>query len=298
MHVVGVFEAKNRLTALLDEVEEGGEVLIHAARQAGGASGPGGGELQPRQGAPGGRRAARPQQGPHPGRCRAAEPHRRRSAVSFVLDNSVALAWCFEDEQTNAVMALLDRVVDTGAMVPQLWPVEALDGLLSAQRRGRIDAVTRERLAGFLRALPIGIDDETAAQVWSATVSLAERHRLTAYDATYLELALRLGLPPGHQRQVAAPRGNARGRGRAAGRVTLPKATRPPPLRAGQQDQGQKGSRQGAGAGHGEDHQTRHRQVQARQQLTQGARERRQDHHPGPGTTRARWATQPPRLLP
>jgi hypothetical protein len=55
--------------------------------------------------------------------------------VSFVLDSSVALAWCFEDEQTPAVMDLLDRVVETGATAPLLWPLEALNGLLAAERR-------------------------------------------------------------------------------------------------------------------------------------------------------------------
>lgn len=62
--------------------------------------------------------------------------------MSCVLDNSVALAWCFEDEQTPAVMALLDRIAETGAVAPQLWPIEALNGLLTAERRGRIDRDT------------------------------------------------------------------------------------------------------------------------------------------------------------
>ena len=115
--------------------------------------------------------------------------------MSFVLDNSVALAWCFEDEQTAAIMALLDRVTETGAVAPQLWPIEALNGLLVAEQRGRIAAPLRARLAGFLQALPITIDDATAERVWQATAPLAERYRLTAYDATYLELALRLALP-------------------------------------------------------------------------------------------------------
>ena len=115
--------------------------------------------------------------------------------MSFVVDNSIALAWCFEDEQTDANMALLDRVTDEGAIAPQLWPIEALNGLLTAERRGRINAVTRRRLAGFLEELPITIDDETAGRMWTATAELAEAHNLTAYDATYLELALRLGVP-------------------------------------------------------------------------------------------------------
>ena len=115
--------------------------------------------------------------------------------MSFVVDNSIALAWCFEDEQTPGIMALLDRLIDEGAIAPQLWPIEALNGLLSAERRGRIDREVRRRLAGFLQALPIGIDDETASRSWSATAKLAEQHRLTAYDAAYLELAMRRGAP-------------------------------------------------------------------------------------------------------
>ncbi|MDB5424723.1 MAG: hypothetical protein JWQ29_2139 [Phenylobacterium sp.] len=115
--------------------------------------------------------------------------------MTFVIDNSVALAWCFEDEQTAGILALLDRVIDTGAVAPQLWPLEAVNGLLTAERRGRIDRTARQRLGGFLADLPIQIDDETAGRMWSATAPLAERHGLTAYDATYLELATRLGLP-------------------------------------------------------------------------------------------------------
>lgn len=115
--------------------------------------------------------------------------------MSFVIDNSVALAWCFEDEQTAPIMAVLDQVAETGAVAPQLWPVEALNGLLTAERRGRIDRETRHRLAGFLQELPISIDDETASRSWTSTAILAEQHRLTAYDAAYLELAMRRGLP-------------------------------------------------------------------------------------------------------
>ena len=64
-----------------------------------------------------------------------------------------------------------------------------------AERRKRLTAVQRHQLAGFLRDLPITLDAETAAQAWTATTHLAERHRLTLYDASYLELAQRLGLP-------------------------------------------------------------------------------------------------------
>jgi predicted nucleic acid-binding protein len=115
--------------------------------------------------------------------------------VSFVVDNSVALAWCFEDEHTKPLMDLLDRIAETGAYAPSLWPLEALNGLLMAERRRRVDATRRQRLAGFLRALPVTLDTETADQAWTATIRLAERHRLSVYDAAYLELAQPRKLP-------------------------------------------------------------------------------------------------------
>ena len=131
--------------------------------------------------------------------------------MSFVLDSSVTLAWCFEDEHTDATDALLERVVESGADAPLLWPLEILNGLMMAERRGRIAAeqaragVLRialqrqvealHRLAGFLRDLPVNLDADTPSQAWLTTSGLAARHRLTIYDAAYLELAQRLKLP-------------------------------------------------------------------------------------------------------
>lgn len=112
-----------------------------------------------------------------------------------MLDNSVALTWCFADEQTPAAMALLDRVTETGAIAPSLWPLEALNGLQAAERRGRLDGATRAGLAAFLRALPIRLDRDTAEQAWGETARVAERFGLTLYDAAYLELAQRRRLP-------------------------------------------------------------------------------------------------------
>jgi predicted nucleic acid-binding protein len=115
--------------------------------------------------------------------------------VTFVIDNSVALSWCFEDERTPQTTALLDRVTRTGAVAPLLWPLEALNALLMAERRRRFDAAKRRVFADFLRELPIAIDSETAVQAWDAIAGLAERFGLTSYDAAYLELAQRRGLP-------------------------------------------------------------------------------------------------------
>jgi predicted nucleic acid-binding protein len=115
--------------------------------------------------------------------------------LSFVLDNSVALTWCFEDERTPATQALLHRVAEHGAIAPGLWPLEAVNGLIVAERRGRLDRVRRLRLEGFLRELPITIDAETPTRAWTETARLAERLGLSAYDAAYLELACRHGLP-------------------------------------------------------------------------------------------------------
>lgn len=115
--------------------------------------------------------------------------------MSLVLDASVALAWCFEDEQTPAVMDLLDRVAETGAVAPLLWPLEALNGLFAAERRRRIAAETRATLAAFLRELPITLDGDTAERVWDATARLASQFKLSVYDAAYLELAQRRRLP-------------------------------------------------------------------------------------------------------
>lgn len=115
--------------------------------------------------------------------------------MSFVLDNSVALAWCFKDEGTPLTMAMLDRATRDGAVAPQLWPLEAINGLLAAERRRRIDRETRLTLTAFLAELPITIDPETTERTWGTTARLAEAHRLTSWDAAYLELAQRMGLP-------------------------------------------------------------------------------------------------------
>jgi len=110
-----------------------------------------------------------------------------------VLDCSVALSWCFEDEASPATDALLDRVRDEGAVVPSLWHLELGNVLLQAERRKRIspeDVATRLNL---IAALPISTDQETMSRAWHDILSIARVEGLTTYDAAYLELASRLG---------------------------------------------------------------------------------------------------------
>ena len=80
-------------------------------------------------------------------------------------------------------------------LAPGLWPLEALNALLVAERRRRLDASRRQRLTGILRALPIKLDDEEATQAWTPALGLAERFALSTYNAAYLELAQRHRLP-------------------------------------------------------------------------------------------------------
>ena len=115
--------------------------------------------------------------------------------MSFVVDSSIALTWCFEDEATQAADALLLRLANDGAYAPSLWPLEVLNVLVMAQRRGRLSSAARQERIALLNALPVILDTETGEQAWTITNLLAEQHGLTLYDAAYLELAQRHSLP-------------------------------------------------------------------------------------------------------
>ena len=115
--------------------------------------------------------------------------------MAFVLDCSVAMAWVFADEATEATARLLDSLVGDRAYVPSLWPVEVASVLLAATRRGRIGSEEWPAICANLEALPIEIDPVSPSRAWGAALDLARRHELSAYDAMYLELAVRLQIP-------------------------------------------------------------------------------------------------------
>jgi predicted nucleic acid-binding protein len=112
-----------------------------------------------------------------------------------VLDSSIALTWCFDDETSPDTERLLDRVRDEGAIVPGLWYVELGNVLLQAEKRGRITVSGVAGRLALLRDLPLTTDQETTARAWREILALARTEGLTTYDATYLELALRHGRP-------------------------------------------------------------------------------------------------------
>ena len=115
--------------------------------------------------------------------------------MSLVLDSSATLAWIYGDETTDAIRAVFDQVADAGAVVPSLWRLEVANSLTVAVRRNRIDGEYRHAALADLALLDITTDQQTDGQAWGETLRLADRYRLTLYDAAYLEVSLRRGLP-------------------------------------------------------------------------------------------------------
>lgn len=115
--------------------------------------------------------------------------------MSLVLDASIALAWAYNNENTSGTRLVFEKVLAEGAWVPGLWRLEVANVLEMGVRRARTDAAFRDATLADLLSLPISIDTETNVHAWTETLDLAERHRLTLYDAAYLELAIRRALP-------------------------------------------------------------------------------------------------------
>jgi predicted nucleic acid-binding protein len=115
--------------------------------------------------------------------------------TSFVLDASVAISWCFVDERTLEGIALLEKLKTEQAFVPSLWTLELGNVLIAAERRKKITYAQIAEFLSLIKNINIQIDNETANKGLSEIITLAHSENLTTYDAAYLELALRLGLP-------------------------------------------------------------------------------------------------------
>lgn len=124
----------------------------------------------------------------------AKKGKKNRPPKAFVLDGSVTMAWFFRDETNAYAEAVEDSLARAEAVVPALWPLEVANALVVGERRKRSTEAQAVTWLSCLRALPIVVDDETAARSWDDTLNLARAHQLSAYDAAYLELALRRSL--------------------------------------------------------------------------------------------------------
>ncbi len=113
----------------------------------------------------------------------------------FVLDASVTLAWCFTDETSTYADGVLARLEQEEAIAPAIWPLEVANGLLNAERRRRLNAGDIPRVRELLAALPVGIEMTELEAALGGVLELAKSPALSAYDAAYLALAARRGLP-------------------------------------------------------------------------------------------------------
>ena len=106
----------------------------------------------------------------------------------FVVDTSIILAWCLDDEASDLADAVVGRLILEGGIAPGHWPLEVANALRSAERRGRIDEPGLRRLRPRLSLLPVEVvpvELSTALGV----IETARLHDLSVYDATYLDLA-------------------------------------------------------------------------------------------------------------
>ena len=111
----------------------------------------------------------------------------------LVVDCSVTMAWCFEDESNPYADAILRALDDADALVPSIWPFEVANVLALSERAGRLDVARSAWFIRFLNDLPIRVDDRVLSSVFGETLALARTYDLTIYDAAYLEVALRGG---------------------------------------------------------------------------------------------------------
>ena len=112
--------------------------------------------------------------------------------MPFVLDASAAATWCFSDEQGRAADRAFDRLTADEAVVPHLWWFEIRNVLIVNERRGRVTVADTTAFLRDLGRLPIRVDANPGERL---VLALARKHRLTVYDAAYLELAVRLDAP-------------------------------------------------------------------------------------------------------
>lgn len=117
------------------------------------------------------------------------------NSFDFVLDCSITMSWCFEDESTAYTDSILERLKTSKCIVPSLWSLEVANVLLIAAKNKRITEIQSASFIDALSALPIITDSTTSTRAMHSIYVLANNSKLTIYDATYLELAIREKIP-------------------------------------------------------------------------------------------------------
>lgn len=115
--------------------------------------------------------------------------------AQFVVDASIVMSWCFADEADDYADGVLDRLAEDEAVVPSVWPLEIGNVLLVAERRKRLSEADSARFLALLAELPIVVEPEPPQRMLREILALARELGLSTYDAAYLDLAMRLGLP-------------------------------------------------------------------------------------------------------
>ena len=116
-------------------------------------------------------------------------------SAGFVVDCSIAMAWLFNDEATPKTAALLNRLATETALVPAWWFIEITNVLAMAERKGRITPAQSDAFIADLGKLGIERDDAAPDRAFTHLLALCRTHRLTSYDAIYVDLAVRRNLP-------------------------------------------------------------------------------------------------------
>jgi len=114
---------------------------------------------------------------------------------TIVVDASVVLSWCFEDQATPSTDAVLALLEHSRAVVPSIWPLEVGNVLLVAERKQRLTLADSKRFLALVADLPITVVPDTTDSMLGEILELARQQHLSTYDASYLSLALRNGLP-------------------------------------------------------------------------------------------------------
>ena len=114
---------------------------------------------------------------------------------SFVLDASITVAWYFRDEADPYADAVARRVPTVKPIVPSVWPLEVANTMLVGERRKRDAVATILQWTAYLTGLPIAVDEQNFGRVFGDVLAIARTYDLSVYDASYVELAIRSGLP-------------------------------------------------------------------------------------------------------